>query len=106
MLSHVYFVLGRLEQPRQGKNILNRHDSPNEPTKEGPFSFALFESPSVSTVSRGHPSGHESEFLLENAAQNLHYLPGRERPTYMPWTETFYGKLVVIRNRNNLGQDK
>jgi hypothetical protein len=29
-----------------------------EPTKEGPLSFVLFESPftSVSTVSRGHPS--------------------------------------------------
>ncbi len=31
---------------------------PNEPTKEGPLSFVLFESPctSVSTVSRSHPS--------------------------------------------------
>jgi hypothetical protein len=31
---------------------------PNEPTKEGPLSFVLFESPftSVSTVSRGYPS--------------------------------------------------
>jgi hypothetical protein len=34
------------------------HDKPNEPTKEVPLSFVLFESPfsSVSTVSRGHPS--------------------------------------------------
>jgi hypothetical protein len=33
------------------------HDKPNEPTKEGPLSFVLFESPftSVSKVSRGHP---------------------------------------------------
>jgi hypothetical protein len=31
---------------------------PNEPTKEGPISFVLFESPftSASTVSRGHHS--------------------------------------------------
>jgi hypothetical protein len=37
------------------------HEEPREPTKEGPLSFALHESPfaSVSTVSMGHPSlGH------------------------------------------------
>jgi hypothetical protein len=53
-----YFVPGRLEQPRQNKNLLSQHDKPNEPTEEGPFSFVLFESPFflVSTVSRGHPS--------------------------------------------------
>ncbi len=45
------FVMGRLEQPRQAEQKLK------EPTKEGPFSFVLFESPftSVSTVSTGHP---------------------------------------------------
>ena len=48
-----YFVLGRLEQPKQNKNLLYRHDKPNEP-----LPFVLFESPftSVSTVSRSHPS--------------------------------------------------
>ncbi len=53
-----YFVLGRLEQPRQDKNLLYPHDKPNEPTMEGSLSFLLFEFPftSVSTVSRGHPS--------------------------------------------------
>jgi hypothetical protein len=52
------FELGRLEQPRKDKNLLYRHDKANEPTKAGPLSFVLFESPftSVSTVSRGHPS--------------------------------------------------
>jgi hypothetical protein len=30
-----YFVLGRPEQPMQNKNLLRRHDKPNEPTKEG-----------------------------------------------------------------------
>jgi hypothetical protein len=51
-----YFVLGP-EQPRKNKNLLNQHDKPNKPTKEGPFSFVILESPftSVSTVSRGHP---------------------------------------------------
>jgi hypothetical protein len=53
-----YFVLGRLEQPRQNKYLFYRHDKPIEPTKKGPLSFVLFESSfaSVSTVSRGHPS--------------------------------------------------
>jgi hypothetical protein len=53
-----YFILGRLEQPRQTKNLLICPDKPYKPTKEGPLSFILFESPfaSVSTVSRGHPS--------------------------------------------------
>ncbi len=53
-----YFVLGRPVQPRQNKNVLYWPDKPNEPIKEGPLSFALFESPitSVSTVSRGQPS--------------------------------------------------
>ncbi len=52
------FVLGRLEQPRQNKNLLYRHDKPNEPTNKGPLPFVLFESPfsSVSTVNRAHPS--------------------------------------------------
>ncbi len=40
-----YFLLGWLEQPRQDKNLLYRHDKPYEPTKEGPLSFVLFESP-------------------------------------------------------------
>jgi hypothetical protein len=37
---------------------LYRNNEPNEPAKEGPLSFALFESPftSISTVNRGHPS--------------------------------------------------
>ncbi len=44
-----YIVLGRLE-PRQDKNILYRHDKPNEPTREGPLSFVLFESPFTSVL--------------------------------------------------------
>jgi hypothetical protein len=52
-----YFGLCRLEQLRQNKNILYRHDKPNEPTKKGPLSFVLSESPftSVSTFTRGPP---------------------------------------------------
>jgi hypothetical protein len=53
-----YFLLGRLEQPRQKKISCTGTTSPNYQTKEEPLSFVLFESPftSVSTVSRGHPS--------------------------------------------------
>jgi hypothetical protein len=49
------YFMGRLEQPRQNK-ISN--EKPNEPTKKGPISFVLYESPftTVSKVSRGHPS--------------------------------------------------
>ncbi len=36
-----YFVLGWPEQPKQDKNLLYRHDEPNEPTKEGAPSFIL-----------------------------------------------------------------
>jgi hypothetical protein len=50
-----YFVLDRLKQPRQNKNLLYWHDKPNDPTMEGPLSYVLFESPFtlVLTVSRG-----------------------------------------------------
>jgi hypothetical protein len=53
-----YFVLVRLQQLRQNKNLLYCHDKPNKPTKEEPLSFVFFESlfTSVSTVGRGHPS--------------------------------------------------
>jgi hypothetical protein len=51
-----YFVFRQLAQPRQDKNLLYRHDDLDEPIKEGPLSFVLFESPfaSVSTVSRSY----------------------------------------------------
>jgi hypothetical protein len=49
-----YFVQGRLEHPRQNKNLFYRHDKPNEPTKKVPLSFVLFESlfASVSTIEK------------------------------------------------------
>ncbi len=52
------FCTDRLEQPRQDKNLLYRHDKTIEPTKEEPLSFVLLEFPfaSVSTVNRSHPS--------------------------------------------------
>jgi hypothetical protein len=40
------------------KSLVPARQAPNEPSKEGPLSFVLFESPitSVSTVGKGHPS--------------------------------------------------
>jgi hypothetical protein len=35
--KYFFFVQGRLEQPSQNKNLLYRHEKPNEPTKEGFF---------------------------------------------------------------------
>jgi hypothetical protein len=51
-------LLGDGDKEIEKKNILYRHTKANEPTKKGPLSFVLSESPfaSVSTVSRGHPS--------------------------------------------------
>jgi hypothetical protein len=36
------FVLGRQKQLRQNRNLLYRHDKPQELSKEGPLSFVLF----------------------------------------------------------------
>jgi hypothetical protein len=37
MVRKKIFVLGQLEQPRQDKHFLYRHDKPNEPTKKEPL---------------------------------------------------------------------
>jgi hypothetical protein len=52
------FYTGLTREARQAKNLLYRHEEPNESTNEGSLSFVLFESPftTVSTVSRGHLS--------------------------------------------------
>jgi hypothetical protein len=48
MVRKKYFVLGPLEQPRKNNNLRNRYDKPNKPTKEGPLSFVILESPFTS----------------------------------------------------------
>jgi hypothetical protein len=60
-----YFELGQLEQPRQNKNLLYRHDKPNRPSKEGPFSFVLFETPQFQQFNsqRGPPLSRISAYL-------------------------------------------
>jgi hypothetical protein len=64
-----YFVLGWPKHLRQYKNLLYRHDEPNEPTKARPPLFVVNKSPfaSASTVSGGHPSERATE-------TNLHHL--------------------------------
>jgi hypothetical protein len=51
----IIFGTGLTRAAKAGKNLLYRHEEPNEPTKERPLSFVLFKSPftSVSSVSRG-----------------------------------------------------
>ncbi len=53
------FCTEPIRTAKAGQTLVYRHDWSNgPPTKEGPLSFVLNESPfaSVSTVSRGHPS--------------------------------------------------
>ncbi len=73
-----FFVLGRLEQARQVKNLLYRHDKTNEPTKGWPLSNVLRESPldSVSTAGKCHPSLVSLESTQEGPLLNvLHESP-------------------------------
>jgi hypothetical protein len=37
----IIFLLGRLEQLRQNKNLLYQNDKPNEPTKEDPIHLSF-----------------------------------------------------------------
>ncbi len=62
-----YFVLGWLKQPRQNKNLLCRHEKPNEPTTKGPLSFVLIESLS--------PNPNSLQFQQLAGATPLYSLP-------------------------------
>jgi hypothetical protein len=69
------FVPGRLEQPKQDKNLLYRHDEPNKPTKDSSFVFHKSPFDSVSTVSRGNPS-LVSQPLFKNIREKLAFQKG------------------------------
>jgi hypothetical protein len=91
----IFYTIGRLEQPRQDKNLLYRHKEPNEPTKEGPLSFLLFESlfASVSTVSRGHPS-------LVSLVHSSCSLSSCSRPsTSLPCSQSFPAQCTTCTDR-------
>jgi hypothetical protein len=63
----------RLERSRQNKNLLYWHDKLNGPTKEGPLSFVLFESPftSISTVSSLSRTYKASKGGMEGGGEGL-----------------------------------
>jgi hypothetical protein len=79
MRKKIYCSGPTIEHPRQDKNLLYRHDKPDEPTKEGPLSFVLFESPftPVSTVSRGQPSLIFNEIFQASSENLLKFDTGR-----------------------------
>ncbi len=90
-----YLALARPEQSRQDKSLLYCQDQPNEPTKEGPFSNVLCESPftSVTTVSKGHSpllslwlihSSKPERFFWENEVLYLTPLPQSTKPSRRP----------------------
>ncbi len=81
MVKKKYFVLGQLEQPRQDKNWLYRHDKPNEPAKEGPLSFELFELPFTSIQ---QSQGATTLYSLSSHRQLLSKVsgPGSEKASY------------------------
>jgi hypothetical protein len=86
-----YFVVGRIQQPRQNKNLLYRHDKPNEPNKEGPLTFVLFESPftSVSTVRRSLPS-------LVSFSNTVVYIQDIKKCSYIYRTDKKENKIFLI----------
>jgi hypothetical protein len=73
------FFTGLTWAAKQDKNLLYRHDMPNEPTKEGPLSLVLYESPftPVSTVRKGHP------FLVSLRPRLVFLVCTREY--FLPW---------------------
>jgi hypothetical protein len=64
-------ILFWADQSGQGRiKVAVSEDEPNEPTKKGPLSFVLFESPfiSVSRVSKSHPSLVSLGFTVYNCS--------------------------------------
>ncbi len=58
MARKKYFVLVQIEQYISCTHLLYRHDIPNKPSKKGPLSFVLFESPfhlGLHSYQRGQP---------------------------------------------------
>ncbi len=92
--SKKYFVLSRLEQQRQNKNILHRHDRPNKPTKKEPISFVLFESQFTSVKFQQSP-GATSLYSL--------CLPTPPPPFFLPFrlssSTMFYVSVLSISMR-------
>jgi hypothetical protein len=75
----ILICTGLTRAAKEGKNLLHRHDEPNEPTKKGSLSYVLQESPfaSVSTVSRGHLSLVSLSVTWRTAAFGLNSIVGK-----------------------------
>ncbi len=106
-MKKIYFVMSRLEQPRQNKKLLYQLEEPKEPTKEGPQSYVLvpLESPfaSVSTVSRDHPSLVSLVKLQSDCRkiQNI-YIKGTEEKTLLSRRAAVVSRqTLVTRNLEN-----
>ncbi len=78
MVRKKLFFTGPTSEVNERKqNLFCRHNEPNKPTKEGPFSSVLLFSPivPVSTVSNGHPSRcvHVTNVDLQRRQKNETY---------------------------------
>jgi hypothetical protein len=69
----IIFYIELTSAAKAGKILLYLHEEPNEPTKEGPLSYVLQESP-FATVSRGHPSLVLSGCTVYSLVQILYFL--------------------------------
>jgi hypothetical protein len=107
-----YFLLGRLGQSRQNKNLLYRHDEPNEPTKD-PIHLLSPDSPqfqggallvkltlatsSLSTGSMGYIFS-----LLVPIGQNKHEESKTRKPRHNDVGEYFNGERINISSTSSI----
>jgi hypothetical protein len=89
----------KTDQSCQGriKSLLYRHDKPNEPTKEGAFSFVLkFTFASVSTVSRDNPWSQMNTIVkLVKCGKKIISTPAY-KCTF--WVKSFCSGIVLVYN--------
>ncbi len=106
-----YFVRGWLEQPRRAKKLLYRYDDYSEPTKEGPLSYVLLESPfaSVSTASRVRPSlvslGTKLNAKRKYTIQNTIQISTLQDSVVTIWRPPFQGFLWFSANWENTQEE-
>ncbi len=69
-------IVGPLEQPRENKNLLNRHDKPNEPTKKRPLHLSSLSphSPKFQPERRGEGQVERTGRII-----SLHSIPYKQR---------------------------
>ncbi len=92
------YILGRLEPPRQNKNLLFRYDMPNKPAKKRPLSFVLFESPlqgpPLSSLSGYHPMRAGVESSVQGEKENVNGKGGQvDIPANVGWAGSGDGNI-------------